>query len=109
MNVKDSYPILGWLFKGFNLLAGLADLVPIGAMEDPNRRHHLIKANLEAEKNFFWRQVGKLLQFEIQTGHSGATECFFGASFSFFLSSSSCFANISRGGAEGLATACDTP
>ena len=46
MNVKDSYPILGWLFKGFNLLAGLADLVPIGAMEDPNRRHHLIKANL---------------------------------------------------------------
>ena len=54
MNVKDSYPILGWLFKGFNLLAGLADLVPIGAMEDPNRRHHLIKANLEAEKITFF-------------------------------------------------------
>ena len=39
--------MLGWLFKGSNLLARLADLVPIGTMEDPRGRHHLIKANLE--------------------------------------------------------------
>ena len=43
--------MLRWLFKGFNILASLANLVPISAMKDPHGGHHLIQTNLELKSS----------------------------------------------------------